>query len=71
MSTGEGSFNKSAFIRANPTLTANEIVALALEQGQVIKPTLVYNVRGNAKKDGAPAKKAKKAKKASHKKSPT
>ena len=70
MSTGEDSFNKSAFIRANPTLTANEIVALALEQGQTIKPTLVYNVRGNAKKDSETKKDVKKvvAKKAVAKK---
>ena len=71
MSTGEETkFNKSAFIRQYPTLTANEIVALALEQGQTIKPTLVYNVRGNAKKDDAPAKKVSKkvvAKKAAKK----
>jgi hypothetical protein len=47
--------SKSDFIRANPTLTAAEVVAKAKETGLSIAPILVYKVRGRAKAKGPKA----------------
>jgi len=41
--------SKSDFIRANPTLSALELVAKAKEQGMSLSAVLVYKVRGRTK----------------------
>lgn len=52
----EGGVNKSDFIRScDDSLSANEVVAKAKEQGIEISAPLVYNVRANAKKAEARA----------------
>lgn len=51
VSKEEGGVNKSEFIRScDDSLSANEVVAKAKEQGIEISAPLVYNVRANAKK---------------------